>query len=199
MVSNGWSGGPGVNTFYFVGETEDQTAALIALARVHTLFESLIGIYPRGVSHTLTPEVDQVDSFTGNVTDVFPGEVSTVIQSTVSATEMAPTAIAALGTFKTNTFTAGKRMKGRAFFSPLGSGSLDALGTLNDGTRTGIANALTAMIDSGSTTVDWVVWQRPRKANSGTAGNLPARAGKTAVVVSASCNDKLAVLRSRRD
>lgn len=186
---NGWSGGPGLTTSYFVTPLQDAAAALRCVGYVRSaLLASRAFITPTGVSFSPSGDVDVIDSATGNITDTLSVAGGAVIVGTDGASQ-APPAIAGLLVLKTATFIAGRRVKGRVFVSPLSAASVASDGLLTNAAQSNLAGrfaAMAAALDAGDS---WVVWHRPKLGVGGQA----------CIITATSSPFKLAVLTSRRD
>lgn len=198
-ASTGWSGGPGLNTFYFApsGFIEDATQADADLcaARVRNSFASCTLIYPPTTVINVDESVDVLETETGELINNFiaPAQANVVGGGLAGYNA---TAVMLLARINTATIMDGHRVKGRAFLGPVSNG-VDADGT----PQVGLLNQVTAF---GNSLMDvgvgngpaLCVWHRPRPAS---AEHPVARIGGRATAVGVSAVDKYAVLRSRRD
>lgn len=204
-ASRGWSGGPGLNTFYFTahgGPDPDEPIvddAQLAHDRVHDAFAAATGMYPTSWKCLVSPNVDVLSDVNGELTSSFSVDPSAEITGS-SGVGFGPTAAMALLRLNTSTFDDGSRIQGRAFLGPVGA-VYDADGSPSSALLTVVNAFATAIQDAGvSLEPVLVVWRRPREADS---EHLPhpvtARDGSRADVTSVTVPDKFAVLRSRRD
>lgn len=189
MTLTGWTGGPGLSTFYFGTPLEDTAAATRCIGYV----QACVGaqwkhVWPTGVTAQVLGDVDVLTAGSGAITEtlsVTPPEP----QVGSGSGEYAPIATALLARLTTAVFIAGRRLRGRIFFCPVADNMVQADGT-PAATAIGFINAggagLLEDLDEGDS---WVVWHRP-KSGSG---------GQIAPIVSVVCPDKFAILRSRRD
>lgn len=189
VASSGWPGGPGLSTFYFTTPLQDVAAAARCVAGVQAMYAGHIRlISPSGVIFQVSNQVDVITAATGAIVDTLIVPVQPP-QPAPGGSDFAPPAIAVLVQLRTDTFIAGKRIRGRVFLSPLkatvigGGGQVDA--TVQSGTES-TWNGMIAALAAGDL---YVVWHRPKLGLGGQA--LP--------VVSATVPAKFSVLRSRRD
>lgn len=200
VSSTGWAGGPGLNTFYFNDITEDSNSASNCVARVHDALSSCTGIFPTQIEHVVIPDVDKLDPINGEIVATFSVSPLAPIVGGSLSTDMLPPATAVLVKLGTNVFVEGRRIRGRAFFSPLASNNSSGLGVPTTLVAPNVDAFGAAMLNKGVTTPDLVVWQRPRAADPlHKPKPVTARDGHTAVVTAFSTPAKFSVLRSRRD
>lgn len=189
-VLSGWpSGGPGVSTHYFHDTVVlDDTSAQLAADRVKNSFIAARNLFTAAFVWTVQSQVDKIDSENGDVVATIGVTGSTGVGG--SGSGFAPTPIALMVRFETDLFIAGHRVRGRTYLSPL-----DASMTENDGTPSATALAhgntfATSMEDAGTTTLDHVIWHRPKPGQSD---------GQFATISGHVVPNKYAILRSRRD
>lgn len=199
VATSGWSGGPGLNTFYFVSLVENAAEAQLCVTRVQSAFTDGKALYPSIVRIQVSGDVDLVDSINGDVTDTITVDEPPVINGGgPDASYMAP-ATAALLQLRSSKFSAGSRLRGRAFISPLYSQNVNG-----DGTNTTAAKALVlamgaALLDIGVAGPKLVVWRRPKTHKDAAGNKIVDRVGMTGDIVAVSTPAKFAVLKSRRD
>ena len=198
IMSSGWLGAPGYNTIYFWLPTVDQSFVDQIYTRVHALTDAIKGVYSKSVALTTVSEIDEIDSANGQVQKTWACTPGTVVQGTSLVVGLAPPGIALLVQQKTGTFVGGHRIQGRHYIGPVGPYQLQDNGTPSEEARGALQGAFQALASDGGSGHQQVIWSRPRKANSGKKGNLPARDGSFAVVTSTSCADMFASMRSRR-
>lgn len=198
VTSAGWNGGPGLNTFYFMGTETGEHADSVAV-RVHAVVSAAASAFSSTVSHTVVPDVDIIDAVTGDLTGTYSTSPTGPIMGAQAPGASLPPANAILLTLHTGTFSDGSRIQGRAYWSPIARLFTDPDGTPEAGAIAAITAAGVALLDSGLAPADACVWRRPRPAGTGKGGLLPARAGMSALITGTSVADKFAVLRSRRD
>jgi hypothetical protein len=186
---SGFEGGPGLQTSYFVGLPEDAACALRCTDYVHSLIDAvLLGVTPDSVWFTTSGDVDVIDPADGSITNTW-SVAAPAAQQGVGGESKAPPAVAGLIRLGTNSFIAGRRVRGRMFISPLAAGAISTDGTLTAGALV-ILNAVgPAVLDNLTDGDTWVVWHRPKVGAP----------GSTAIIHTASAPAKLAVLTSRRD
>ena len=190
-ASSGWVGGPGLNTFYFVN-TADPTVttsvqAAVCRDRVRAAFAGAVLMYPVGWSMQVSSEIDEIDSATGTLLNTTVAAGTTPVAGTGGG-GFGPTAVGLVATFNTAGLVAGRRVKGRAFLSPM-CGDRNADGTPNAAHVTRAQAIADTMYLVAGGTISQVVWSRPRLALPGTHH----------IVSGALVKAKYGVLRSRRD
>lgn len=186
----GFPGSPGVSTFYCLNPE-----AFLPLLRA--FLQDFAAQIPQNVLVQVEGTGDIIDSTSGVLTGTWSAAPPTVVSGAAAGAYAAPAGICV--NWVTGTVLDGHRLRGRTFMVPLGASAFDSDGSLN-------AVALSQFRLSAATFVtnaaaDFVVWHRPRPAGTLSPKGvlLPARAGGHAVVISSKVNDKVAVLRSRRD
>lgn len=189
VTGTGWAGSPSLNTFYFRDLTDFDEAAQAAVDRVRSFFSTPTLIWPSTVTHSVDGAVDVVDPATGAVTDTLSVAGGAPIPHSSSSGLMTAPATAGVLTWTTGTFIGGRRVRGRAFISPLRQDATEANGSPD-------ANFIAALNAAGDLVriaagllPELVVWHRPK-------GVIP---GSAAPVIAHSVADKFGVLRSRRD
>lgn len=187
-VSQGWVGGPGLNTFYFLGSEPPVTAeATEAVARVRAFFESLKTKMP--TLWTVQPQnaVDTIDDTTGALTGGLSGTAVGLTTGTGLSTvnDLASMAVVRINT---GAIVNGRRLRGRHFIGPFDTGQT-AAGGLAAATVTAFNTAAALLTTTITTPIINCVWHRP----VGGAG------GSHATVTTFETQTKLGVLRSRRD
>ena len=188
-VLNGWEGGPGLMTFYFLTPLQNAAAAARVVGNVHDfLFSPVSSFLPSSVTAQVLGEVDVLDASNGHITDTLSAPIPPPVVGAGSASK-APPSVAALLRLQTATFIAGRRVRGRIFISPLAGTVVTSDGVLSN-TQQAFGDAarasMVAVLDPGDT---WVVWHRPKLGVGGSA----------AAITATSMPFKLAVLTSRRD
>jgi hypothetical protein len=201
VVSTGWQGAPGLNTFYFqagaAGETPAQTDANLCHTRVRAGFDAFKLQCPVPWTATVSPTVDVLNTETGDLVNSFSTPPTASVIGTAPLGFM-PTATMILLRLNTSTFSDGSRIQGRAFLGPVAL-SDDADGTPTVSMNTAAIAMGEALQDAGIGGVPIIgVWRRPRLAAAGPP-IVTARAGSFAAITSITSPDKFAVLRSRRD
>lgn len=198
-VSTGWTGGPGLNTFYFaptgVAEITSEEDALLCRDRVRAAFADVNLIYPPATTISVQGSVDVIETTDGELTGNFSlPNAANVVGAGLAGYNALATML--LLRWNTNDIMDGHRVKGRSFLGPVSNG-VDADGTPQVGLLNELTAFGTAMMDIGvGEGPKLCVWHRPRPA---TEEHPVAREGQRATVISYTAVDKYAVLRSRRD
>jgi len=190
----GFSGGPGVSTFYFGSSTTDMGA-------LKAFFVSMMANIPNAVSGTVPITGDQINdtdgkivgSWTGTNGGGFGGAGGTLAYSGVSGFCV---------DWLTSLIVAGRRVQGRTFFVPASSNCYQTDGTILDSVRTSLTTAAATLISAYAG--EFKVFARPFPGKPAEVGPppkpaKPARVGAAAQVVAPRIPDKAIVLRSRRD
>lgn len=199
-VSTGWTGGPGLNTFYFregAGTVADAAVAQLGADRVRSAFAQLTGTYPNGHQVLVDPVVDAINDTTGILVQSF-GVTPPAAVPGIGGPGYGPLASMLLATLRTSGVVAGRRVAGRAFLGPV-LNSVEANGTPTPGQLTALNAFGTEMLNAGPTGPALVVWSRPVVATVPPALPVTPRAGSSWAVTSITAKDFFAVLRSRRD
>lgn len=199
--SKGWLGGPGLNTFYFRMQDPEleptDGACQLAHDRVRAAFQAGHDLYPIAWKMTVDPTVDTIDPANGELTGSFSASPSAEVVGTGGA---GFNAIASGLLLRLNTagIVEGRRVKGRAFLSPIGPRE-ESDGSPNEGGR-GVALSIgTALMDEGITGPPLAVWSRPVEADAEHVPPIEGRDGSVHLVTSVTVPDIFVVLRSRRD
>lgn len=190
VTQTGYTGGPGLMTFYFQSAATPGTAeATEVCQRVQAFCTTASSAWFTAVSSQVSGQVDLLDPGTGILTGSIIVTSPTAVAGSGGANNTA-ISTAALLTHNTSTVVGGRRLKGRTFISPLSTSALTAAGLITSTLVTALGNAGgklgTVILTSG---VNPVVWHRPK---SGSGGLAVSTAGWSA-------SNKPAVLRSRRD
>lgn len=205
LVSSGWQGGPGLNTFYFAGQAagvlEDIAATDVqrCVDRVHNAVVAANILWPITWRGTTSPTMDVLDAATGELVDSFTAGAPPVTAAGNGAAGFGPSVAMMLLQLRTNTFSDGSRLAGRAFMGPVNpSSDGDGSPTIELYTRTALFG--TALLDEGigAENPSVVVWRRPRLASAGPPA-ISARAGSIGRVTAFTVPDRYSVLKSRRD
>lgn len=188
---NGWSGGPGLATFYFDPGVAAIDAAMVTgvTGRVRSYFDAFRAFTPTGNTAQVNPVADIVNVQDGSlVGQVSAGSAPSVVVGTGGI--QGPAFVCAVGRLVTNSFIGGKRLRGRTYAGPLAAAFTDSLAP---------EGGLTAAIQGGLVLMNTpaggpalVVWSRPRVAPA-----VP-RDGQIAGVVNTSVSTTFGVLKSRR-
>jgi hypothetical protein len=197
VVGTGWSGAPALSTFYFLASAYDGAAASDAVARVHAHFLTSAAVFPPAAAFQVDSNVDVLDPLNGNVTATLGATGQLAVQGAATNAAYLPPANCLLLQLETQTYLAGRRVRGRSYIGPVSVLQATATGGVAFGD--GIAASSGIAFFNGTPIANLAVWRRPRPAGSGVKGNLPQRDGSAAVVTSLGVSPKFAVLKSRRD
>jgi hypothetical protein len=191
---SGTTGGPGVSTFAITTDVNGAytaTHAQAAVNRVRTFFDAVKTGIPNEVTITVSPNVDQFDVASATLT----GTIAAATAPTSVLGGSSNTYSGGVGLrvdWNTSGIVRGRRVRGRTYLVPYGSGAFDTSGgadTTWQATVTTAANALRSGLITD--TMRLSVWSRPNAAK-GYTGNITEVSG-------ASVPDKSAILRTRRD
>lgn len=197
VASQGWTGGPGLNTFYFASIGGGGVpGAQLAIDRVKAVFEAAKGIYPNTSTFTFNPEVDHIEEENGELTNTFVTDQPATTTGTLTD-GYSPIPTMMLMRLRTEGIVNGQRVLGRAFLGPVGR-ITDADGTPMTAAITIVNDAGDELLDDGFLGPPPVVWARPVSAAQATE-NSPERDGSKHSVTTATSVNKYSVLRSRRD
>lgn len=169
----GFSGGPGVSTFYFVAPAAPPLAAL------KTFFDGWKAFIKDSVTLTFPSSGLQYESSTGAAVGTWAAAAPAATACTGAAGYAA--LAGGITNWLTGSYLAGRQVRGKTFMVPLVSSSYDADGTFLPGFLTPTRAAATAFVAAAP---DFRIWSRK---------NLAAVA-----VTSANVPDKVMYLTSRR-
>jgi hypothetical protein len=188
----GFTGAPGVSTFYALG-----TNAQVFVDGIKTFLQigianGALGSLPTGVKIVPDTFVDKIDETDGSLDSAVgitsPGDV---VGATSGGFGSPMGLCVTWGTGALVTGPAGRprRLRGRTFLVPLSGSDFDTNGTFSDTKITGIRTAANTYLAGA-----WnpCVWSRPFP-------NAAAANGQAAAILNASIKDKAAILTSRRD
>ena len=187
-VGTGWTGGPGLTTFYMDSgiATIDAAMANGVTGRVRAYFDALKVYTTSAITWQVDPVVDIVDDEDGSLAgQVVASSAPSAVVGT-GAGVIGPAFVCAVGKMRTNVFSGGRRIQGRTFYGPLAQAYTDSAtpeGGLTAAQATGLTAVLTA---AGGPTL--VVWHRPK-------GAAP---GFMAPVLTVSSSSVFGILKSRR-
>jgi hypothetical protein len=191
-VLNGWSGGPGLNTFYFRpgtvgGSVSDATDVL---ARVRAFWNAISAQLPAALTIATAPTVDALEDTTGVLVGSYASSAPPTAVTGTGVTEFYAPQVMCLLQMNTTAFVAGRRVQGRSFIGPVTEGAI-AAGSVSTATISAITGAaLLQLTPSSPPTPSFpVVWRRPR----------PGVPGGSYSVTAFSMPTKTATLKSRRD
>lgn len=187
-VLSGWSGGPGLNTFYFglASGSLTNTEAADVVARVRAFWFAIKAMFPSTFTATVNPAVDTLDIASGNLTGGLAGGSPAVVTGT-SAQGFGATPAMILMRGATGSVVNGRRLVTRSFIGPVDSNQ-DSNGNPSS-TATGLIVTGSASLLTGSSAAFVGAWHRPVSGAGGVFRGVSAY----------TCAPTFAVLRSRRD
>lgn len=188
-TGSGWDGAPGLMTWYFTGSTSDLPGASACVDSVRSALQALTGFWNTSTSWQVHNEVDELNPATGQVTAtwVFTGGNAAIAGADTGG--KGATATAALVRLTTDTFIAGRRVRGRTFISPLAASAVAGTGLIAAGNLAAVTAYGAALLTYSTVRGYFAVWHRPKLGVGGSAAQVVGVAGSS----------KPAVLRSRRD
>lgn len=197
VVSTGWGGSPGLNTFYFLRddtrEPDPATAALDCVTRVRAAMFGVGPSQPSNWTATVDPAVDILNADNGDLLESHIVAAPAAVVGTTSG-PFGPQMAMVCGNLITPGIIDGRRVRGRVFIGPTaGTGDYD--GTPSPAMVAGVANALNGLAGATSTQVQYAVWSRRKPVSLAHPTGL---GGSAHVISSATVKDSFAVLRSRR-
>lgn len=189
VAGSGWTGGPGLNTFYFLySGTPDATDVQDVYDRVRGFFDGIKAIFENDTTFTPSAAVDELDPATGSLIGTFTvGTPGTAITGT-GTDGLAGTATMAVLSLGTNTFISGRRVQGRAFLGPLNKGAI-VNGAFSTSAQTIVDGVAPDLNDTGGGDGVNCVWHRPVGGTGGSAAPITGYLTRA----------KVGILRSRRD
>lgn len=190
---SGFSGAPGyTNLFFrdFEGGSGEPNQATIegAQGRVQTFWNAVNDFLPNDVTLTIESTVDVLEHSTGELVNSFSAPTAPVITGLDAGAYAA--ASGAVISWRTGTIRNGRRIRGRTFLVPMGSGAFGINGGIQPSIVTSLQNAANALL-ANTGTPDLYIWARPTAPG--------ALDGSLGLVTGASVPSVGAVLRSRRD
>ncbi len=187
-VGTGWTGGPGLTTFYFSEGVLpiDNAMAVNLTGRVRAYFDAVRPYTASGISWQVDPVIAAINAATGLLTQEVSANPAPAPVTGSGGAVVGPAFVALVGRLRTNAFQDGRRIQGRTFYSPLSSQFTDST-TPESGAQAAQVAGLTALLTTGGG-APLVVWQRPK----------PGRPGAVFSVDTVSSAPEFGVLRSRR-
>lgn len=187
-VGSGWTGGPGLSTFYFNEGILpiDNAMAVNLTGRVRAYFDAVRPYTTSTVSWQVDPVIAAMDEETGLLTQEVSATPAPAPVTGSGGATIGPTFVALVGRLRTNAFQAGRRIQGRTFYAPLSATFTDSQ-LPETGAQAAQVSGLTAILATGGG-APLVVWQRPK----------PGRPGSIYAVTTVSSAPEFGVLRSRR-
>lgn len=198
VTVSGWSGGPGLQTFYFTDASETNTEAGHCVTRVQAAIDSLKELIPPTVTYQVQSNVDVMNPVNGDITASLIGTTQPAIVGTAAGGLHLPPSVALVIRLHTDTFLAGRRLQGRAFISPLSTNNSTAVGIPAAAVHTIVNNFGNILNDTGSTSPLPVIWRRERLAVPTAVPPVTHRDGTTGRMTTSSLKPTFGVLRSRR-
>jgi hypothetical protein len=192
----GFPGAPGLSVFHFrdfdteAGAGISVAGAQAAVDRIDTFITAIRTYVPQGVMLRTEPEVEVIEEADGKLQDMFTTTPAAGQQGAMSTANGFAAPVGAVINWRTSGVRNGRRIRGRTFLVPLGSGSYQADGTLAAAAQAGITTAAQALIATAGSP-DLGVYARPTGPG--------ASDGNWVVATSTNVPDMAAVLRSRRD
>lgn len=189
----GFPGSPGYTVFHANPFQVEWTDGATALRNaMNNFMVAISNNLPNNVTVTPDPEVELIESTTGELINTFTTATLAGTTGTGGVAYSGPTG--AVVNWRTATIRRGRRMRGRTFLVPLANACYENDGSLTAIARDDIAAAAATFIADVNT--ELVVYGRPTPATA--ANPNPAPDGVVGVVTSSSVPDMAAVLRSRR-
>lgn len=191
-VLSGFTGAPGLNTFYFRPGTVGGSVAdaTDVCARVRAFWNGIAGILPSTMIAATAAIADVIDDTTGTLVGAFASTTPPTAVAGSGAGEAYAPQVAALLQLNTASFFSGRRIQGRSFISPLTEaailGGVVPVATVSTITGSALTN-LTPGAPPTSSALQ--VWRRPRGATP----------GASYIVTAFAVPVKTATLKSRRD
>lgn len=194
---SGFQGAPGFTNLYATTTDPLQAGADAFATGVNTLITSWANTLPGpNVKVQVDPAVKLIEDTDGELVDILnltspPASHAGALGGNFSA------ATGFCIDWLTSTVVFGHRPMGRSFVVPISTEAYQNDGTIVDASLT--AQRTSAGVYAASTVFHPVVWTRPRKADPEHVPPITARAGASTRISAARINDRVAVLRSRRD
>jgi hypothetical protein len=189
---SGFPGGPGYTNLYFrdftVGGNIDQGVVDGAVSKTDAFLTAVRPLIPSTITVGVNSTVEEIEDTTGALVSFYTGTPAAAAVGSGGTAYAGPAG--AVISWYTNVVRNSRRIRGRTFIVPAGTGSFDTDGTI---TSTRLANLVTAAtgITAAAGAGDLGVWARPTSPG--------ATDGVWAVVASYRVPDRAAILTSRRD
>jgi hypothetical protein len=170
-VLSGFTGGPGLNTFYFLTDTSPGTSdADAVLGRVRGLFAAINANFPPSMQADTSEVVDVLADVDGSLLDSLVGTPASPVVGTSSVLLGADQAMVGIR-IGTATIISGRRVSGRSFVGPLRQ---DAFvdGNLGSGTESTFQDGIDALL-VGDSLHPLCVWHRPSGPGAGDGQAVP--------------------------
>jgi len=192
----GWTGGPGINTFYARGpgpisqsDMNDFAEQLRAMYNTFTLY--LLGGSTVNIQSAVMELEDTTGALVAEHTITPPAQVGGIAGNS-------PTSRATMLKFKftTDLVHGGQTVRGGNYLGPIAASAMTTDGAILPALMTAVPGAFDGLLDVLGP-LRLAVWSRPRKADP--ANGISARAGAAGHVQSVTAARLPGVLRSRRD
>lgn len=194
VALTGFTGAPGVATFYTDASTTPGTPDLVHIA---AFFAALTGIFPTGVVASFPSAGDILDPTNGQLVDAWSVPTPPAAVTMAGAGAMCSSQGAQVK-WTTNDIADGRAIAGRTFIVPSAAGIFGTDGQLATAIQTQLYTSGAQIV---AATPQCVVWHRPKKGKAPEAGG-PApieRTGAWSPIVGRQVPRKAVVLTSRRD
>lgn len=190
---SGWSGGPGLSTFYFDPGALTIDAAMVTgvTGRVRAFLDAWKSFTTTGFTLQADSVADVLDFTTGALLgQVSAGAAPAVVVGT-GGVGTGPAFVCVVGRMTTNSFINGKRLRGRVYVGPLHPNYTDSVAP-EGGLLAAVQNGLIALTTTGGGPGS-VVWHRPTRVGGGAPSG-----GAIAGITNTSASPVFGVLKSRR-
>lgn len=190
VALTGFSGAPGLNTFWALGPGEAQAGQSELddfMEQLEVMYTALRTNLTTGTNMSNAVEVDVFDVATGNLVDrMATGNVWTVSGNSTNTSNSKATQ--AKFRYRTDRISNNRFVSGGIFFGPLAGNAIHTDGSIAGAFRSAVITAHDGLLDIVGD-LRLAVWQQPKPGKSGTFGYVQ-NVGVMPVP---------AVLRSRRD
>lgn len=190
VTLNGWQGGPGVNTFIWSQGTLPEVAGDEVSSWHQDIADAYVAVRQYlcdGLVFQVQPEVDVLDSATGNITGVLVATGGAVGDTAgTSQTSALSRATQAIVSTKTDVWQGGRRLQGRIFLGPIAADAFTETGQFSNTFMGNVENAFGAL--NTGLGPRWAVYHRPRGSADGYYGDI----------VNVTCRPYAGNLKSRR-
>lgn len=201
VVLYGWSGGPGVNTFYLanLAGTDPASHANDFASQMHACYTALAPHCPGGVNFAVQSVMKVFDVETAALTAVVPLDDRDPIAGTGNGSAAQESRATQCNVkLLTDRIVGNRVLAGRHFIGPIGGNCLDGQGHITTGFADVVIGAYAGMLDIlGGTRL--AVWSQPKEERpSANGGTLPAQVGAYGLVQSVAPQSIPGTLRSRK-
>ena len=194
----GTSGGPGLTQLAIrepSGTFATDASVQSCVNAVRAFWNAIVAQLPNEITLTVQPTVDWYRESDGELI----GSITAPTAPASVAGQDASNFSMASGykcNLQTGVIRDGRRVRGSIYVVPAALSVFSTSGTIGSGPRGTTNTALATLKGSlNGSGLEWCVWSRERQATA----DKPYRAGATAPVTIAEVNEKVAVLRGRRD